>query len=197
MAKMKRWLLLSFLFVGLSLVLFYFVFKGVGDDTLFFFDDGGTKISVSSSYMIKEISIDGNEKNIVNLHPETTNKVIQHTVMIGDSLTRYRFLSEIYQLHFSRSAPKDIISDVHKNWRAFYERTSSSSSSSSIFGKDTTMECDCFRAGRNQDSRLSTENRHYVHPESGDRFSFFWLAADRTIFAWILLSPRSIQNESW
>ena len=82
----------------------------------------------------------------------------QHTVYMGDSLTRYRFLQHAWSLHFPASslAPRDVISDTHRDWAKFFKHTSSPAG---VFGPDA-MKCDCYRGGV---AGEATENRYYEH----------------------------------
>ena len=84
-----------------------------------------------------------------------------HLVFIGDSLTRYQFLSTSYQLHFKTPPPKYIVNEkVHKSWLNFYQNTSV------IF--NGSMKCDCFRYENDvykqsvkQSFSFSRENRFF------------------------------------
>ena len=85
--------------------------------------------------------------------PTTTPPQKQHIVMIGDSLTRYRYMEMVYFRHYSKYAPREVISWRKGDWNKFYKSTES------VFGG--YMSCDCFRGRTTGDNYARvTANRY-------------------------------------
>lgn len=97
-----------------------------------------------------------------------------HLAWIGDSVTRYQFLSLIHFLHTGRwvmdaDFPNIVdISTFNNVWVDFFEY------SSYILGQEQGQhQCDCYRASGGADGKHIFENRYYRDPARDNYLYFF------------------------
>ena len=80
------------------------------------------------------------EKYVYREADKSEGDRVMHLVFVGDSLTRYQYLSIAYKLFFGSHSvvPRKLVNKrLHSNWNEFYQY------STGIFGKH--MFCDCYR----------------------------------------------------
>jgi hypothetical protein len=93
-----------------------------------------------------------------------------HVVFVGDSTSRYQFLTLAHLLHFQTRVPQELVVGLGMTWPAFFNATTNHF--------DGAMSCDCYRPpkGRWCNARFGIcdyighfgeiihENRQYLHP---------------------------------
>mmetsp|Transcript_14446 Transcript_14446/g.21449 ORF Transcript_14446/g.21449 Transcript_14446/m.21449 type:complete len:361 (+) Transcript_14446:45-1127(+) len=99
---------------------------------------------------------------------EAAAKVLEgkHLVMIGDSLTRYQYLSLVYFLEsgkFSSPHPSQTWEKEYNSWNQFYQITNHRLNGNEV--------CDCFRVKMNE-TEIINENRYYHNPLTNVRITY-------------------------
>ena len=97
-----------------------------------------------------------------------------HIVMIGDSLTRYQYMSFVYFLKYKKwLIPNSMDSEQmiwHSNWHEYFRKTKELMS--------PEEECDCYRPGTNNsrtnksDYDVINENRYYLDRDSNTSVTY-------------------------
>jgi len=101
-------------------------------------------------------------------------------MMIGDSLTRYQYLSLVHFLQFGKwidpkSRPNIVIRVTLPSWNAFYNLTKSL--------LEPYEQCDCFRnVNRKEAAHRIFENRYFLQPSRNNSVSYIQKFASRFPF---------------
>lgn len=141
---------------------------------IFFVAFGLALVSIAHGRMDEVFCMNHQEECLTQV-PDLLSKTFanKHIVMVGDSLTRYQYLSLVYTLQYQKLLSKAMMPNLVEenswsNWPAFYEGTTSLLAPNEV--------CDCARPSTGY--KYGYENRYYHDPKFNISVSYFFYISD-------------------